>query len=115
MRIQVTSRGLSLSDEIRDYAERRLEFALDRFESVVLSADVQLADENGPRGGIDQTCRVILSTDHLKEIVASHTAENQHAAIAGAIEIAARSLAKALDKKQTAPIYQRRRALRNAD
>jgi hypothetical protein len=47
-----------LSGALRDYAERRLRFALDRFEPRIADVHLRLEDVNGPRGGVDKQCRL---------------------------------------------------------
>ncbi len=48
----------ALSDALRDYAEHRLEFALDRFVPRIADVHLRLEDLNGPRGGVDKQCRL---------------------------------------------------------
>ena len=48
------------SDALRSYAERRLAFALRRFEDRVRRVLVRLGDTNGPRKGIDSRCSITL-------------------------------------------------------
>ncbi len=43
---------------LHEHAERSLRFALTRFSSAVADIRLRLVDENGPRGGADQRCRV---------------------------------------------------------
>ena len=47
------------SRELRDYAERRLAFALRRFQQQIRNVRVRLVDLNGPKRGIDARCSVI--------------------------------------------------------
>ncbi len=47
-----------LPDELRDYGERRLRFALDRYMPRIADVHVRLEDRNGPRGGVDKECRL---------------------------------------------------------
>lgn len=47
-----------LSDGLRDYGERRLRFALDRFVPRIADVHLRLEDLNGPRGGVDKQCRL---------------------------------------------------------
>jgi putative sigma-54 modulation protein len=47
-------------DVLRTYAERRLAFALRRFESRARHVTVRLGDINGPRRGIDSRCSIAL-------------------------------------------------------
>ena len=46
--------------ELSAHVERRLRFALTRFSSRIGRVNVFLADQNGPRGGIDKTCRIVV-------------------------------------------------------
>ena len=50
--------GDPLSDALREYAERRLRFALDRFVPRIADVHLRLEDLNGPRGGVDKECRL---------------------------------------------------------
>ena len=42
-----------MSGQLRDYAERRLAFALRRFRQHIRNVRVRLVDLNGPKRGID--------------------------------------------------------------
>lgn len=53
MNVQLRSHGVATSDDLRRHVERRLRFALGRFEDRVDRIRVRLSDENGPRGGDD--------------------------------------------------------------
>jgi putative sigma-54 modulation protein len=46
------------ADALREYAERRLSFALRRFAHQVQHVTVRLVDVNGPRRGIDSRCSI---------------------------------------------------------
>jgi len=64
MKFDLRAKALDLSSDLRDYVAKRLNFALDRHTEHVRRVDVMLEDVNGPRGGIDKSCRihVTLST-----------------------------------------------------
>ena len=47
-------------DTLRTYAERRLAFALRRFENRARRIMVRLGDINGPRRGVDSRCSITL-------------------------------------------------------
>lgn len=49
-----------VSDALREYIERKLESALDRFDHRLDRIQVRLEDVNGPRGGLDKRCRLQL-------------------------------------------------------
>jgi ribosomal subunit interface protein len=69
MRIGILSHGIPLTQAIRAYAQRRLKTALGRYESVLASVQVRLADVNGPRGGIDKHCVVEVGGPAMAPII----------------------------------------------
>jgi len=52
------------------HVERRLRFALSRFSGRIRRVNVFLADQNGPRGGIDKTCRIVVRLRDGGDVVA---------------------------------------------
>ena len=58
------------SPELAAHIERRLRFALSKFSSRIRRVGVFLADQNGPRGGIDKTCRIIVQMRDGGDVVA---------------------------------------------
>ena len=61
MRTDIRGYHLTIADALRTHIERRLHFALSRFGARILHVTVQLADVNGPRGGIDKQCRIVVA------------------------------------------------------
>lgn len=57
-------------DALRLYAERRLTFALRRFENRTRRLIVRLADLNGPKRGIDARCSMTLQLRDGRHIAA---------------------------------------------
>ena len=58
MKFGIQGRHIELTAALLAHVERRLRFALSRFGQKIRLAAVQLADLNGPRGGLDKQCRV---------------------------------------------------------
>ena len=56
----IRSSGTTDPEMLRSYAERRLTFALRRFENRVRHLTMRLEDINGPRRGVDCRCSVLL-------------------------------------------------------
>ena len=46
------------TNELREYAVRRLSFAVSRFRHRIRDLRVRLVDENGPRRGVDSRCSI---------------------------------------------------------
>jgi putative sigma-54 modulation protein len=63
MELEIRGQHLRVGDELHDHVERQLNFALGQFESWISGAIVHLEDINGPKGGVDKQCRVLV---HLK-------------------------------------------------
>jgi len=60
MNVKFTLRGVVLNRDELDVLTRKAEFSLDRFGDKLTSVEVVLEDINGPRGGEDKVCRLIL-------------------------------------------------------
>lgn len=69
MRLGILARGIAMTEAIREYATRRIRTALGRYQQVLVSAQVRLADVNGPRGGIDKHCVVEVWGPTLAPII----------------------------------------------
>ncbi len=60
MKIQIRGRQFEITEALRAHGERSLEFALGRFRSRIAGVTALLLDVNGPRGGIDKCCRLVV-------------------------------------------------------
>lgn len=60
MQVEIRSRDFEITEGIHAYAERRLGFALDRFAGHLRRLQVYLGDVNGPKGGPDKLCRLVV-------------------------------------------------------
>lgn len=61
MQMNIVSRSADLTQPIRKHIYDRLYAALDQHETNISHVDVMIEDENGPRGGFDQVCKVVVS------------------------------------------------------
>lgn len=84
--------------ELRPVVERRLRFALSRFEPRILSVDLTLRDVNGPRGGLDRYCRLVVRLSWPKSrIVVEAQDLSLESSVSRCAERAARTVARALE------------------
>lgn len=60
MRLDVRSRSFLVTEALREFVERKAQFALGRFAPRFDECQVVFEDVNGPRGGIDKSCRVVV-------------------------------------------------------
>ena len=111
--MQVSIRGdrMKLGAELREYITRRLHFALGRFGPAIQRVNVRTEDLNGPRGGIDKRCHILvrLRASAGNPITVDTDDSDLRAAIDLAAERIGRSVARALERKHQRRASQRRR------
>ncbi|REJ68244.1 MAG: HPF/RaiA family ribosome-associated protein [Planctomycetota bacterium] len=98
MRLTIVDREKSLTAEQREFAERRLMFALARFESRIQRVKVVVNDVNGPRGGVDQHCRITVQLRRMRDVVVSNRDVDLKNCVARAADRAGRAVARAVDR-----------------
>jgi len=91
MRIRIWSSS-ALSDGLHGHVRRRLTSTLGRLRDHVHEIQVRLSDVNGPRGGPDKRCRLVVSGARGGVIVAQGTAPNFYQAVDAAAERAGRAV-----------------------
>ncbi|MEZ6130501.1 MAG: hypothetical protein R3C59_17585 [Planctomycetaceae bacterium] len=100
MKLELHTSRLAVSRTTQAYTERRLGFALGRFADVVEHVVVTLADVNGPRGGIDKSCRIRVKLIGRKAPVIVDVLDLEiRAAIDMAAERVGRAVARQLDRQ----------------
>ncbi len=70
MRIFIHSKSAQGTDSLRQYVQRNMRRAMERFSSIAQSIHVRLRDENGPKGGVDQHCTIEVRCRRLGPIIA---------------------------------------------
>lgn len=100
MHISITDRNKLLNNDLRELCERRLDFALSRFESSIKNIDLVIVDENGPRGGIDKACRICISLHRANDIIINEKASDVATCVSGIAERASRAVARAMERTQ---------------
>jgi ribosome-associated translation inhibitor RaiA len=94
MRIEIQARRFTLTEGLRQHAVRRIEYALRSFRIWVDRVEVQLGDVNGPRGGADKFCRVMVRLPHLPALVIRDLGGDLYAVITSAAERAGRTVGR---------------------
>lgn len=101
MEIQIRRSNLHISENTIGFIERRLDFALRRFQEAIEGVTVRLSDLNGPRGGIDKSCQIRVFLPGSKMLVVEERDADLFAAIASAVERMGRVLAKASERRKS--------------
>ena len=100
MQIDVQALRFELTPALRTHTERRLQFALGRFNAQVSRLWVRLSDVNGPRGGDDKRCHVRITLTDAPEVVIEDTEADLYVAIARAADRAGRTVARRLGRSR---------------
>lgn len=101
MQVHWITRGVELSQEFREHAERRLLFRLGRFAGRIRGLRIRLRDVNGPRGGVDQACDIRVDAGLDRPIIVKERQAGPHLAVALAAERAAETLRRELHATRT--------------
>jgi putative sigma-54 modulation protein len=100
MRIHIYAPNFVLTEALRDYVERRFQFAVSWAHTHVRKVSVRLGDINGPRGGDDKSCRIQIPIKGGKDIVIENVDSDLYAAIDRAFDRAARAIGRHLDRSR---------------
>ena len=98
MQISIQARGFKLTESMYTYCDRRLRFALGSAVGDVHSVMIRLADQNGPRGGVDKRCAVRVTLRDAPLVIILQEDADLYVAIDRAADRAARAVARRLDR-----------------
>jgi ribosome-associated translation inhibitor RaiA len=81
MKVDVRGRHLDVSDTLRAYALRRVQFAIGPFEPRIARVEVSITDVNGPRGGLDKSCVISVLLQPAGSVLARGAAASAYSAV----------------------------------
>jgi len=110
MLLDVHGQGLSLDGAVRKHVERRLMFALGRFGDRIGWVTVHLIDTNGPRGGVDKLCRVVVEVRGCGRTVVENADSDLNAVIDRAADRVGEAVHRNLDRARRHSGLRERRA-----
>ena len=100
MKYSINFRRIDRDPETVDYIEKRLSFVLARSRHLIESIMVTLSDINGPKGGIDRQCLIIIKADGLAQVVITEKQDTIRQAIDRSIARAAQNLERQIKRRQ---------------
>ena len=100
--LSLIDRNDILTHELRDLLDRRLSYALSRYESRIRRKTVVIEDADSPRGGVDRSCQIKVSLDRAGEIVICEQDTEISKSIIRAAERIGRAVARAIERSQHA-------------
>jgi hypothetical protein len=103
MNISIESSRSGEAGEWRGKAEQRVRLVLRRLQGQVQQARVSLRDINGPRGGVDKQCQILLTTAGHGQLVVVSRAEHAQGALNQALQRAMQVLTRSWQRKRRPP------------
>lgn len=101
MKLGIRGRHMVLTAPLLAHVERRLRFALSRFEQTIRQIAVQVTDLNGPRSGFDKQCRVTATLSPSGKVIVGAIDADLHRAIDRAADRLEHSVMRALKRRRT--------------
>jgi putative sigma-54 modulation protein len=106
MNIQVNFRNIKKSNAAIIHISDRISLAFARTQDAIQSVSIIVSDVNGPKGGIDKLCRILIKSSLLPDIVITENQAHISTAIDRCITRARQSLSRKL-KRNKQPLQQR--------
>lgn len=100
MKLIVRTHKVERDGRLIEHIQHRVGFAFSRSKKVIKSLAVTLSDINGPKGGVDKACTVVVKTDSLPLIVIKEKQSQLLVAIDRAITRASHSLMQRLKRRR---------------
>lgn len=101
MKLSISGKNMKINDALKEHIEQRIYFALSRFSPRVARVSVTVEDVNGPRGGIDKRCRILVKLDRMEDVAIETTDAEIYDAVSAAADRVGRSVQRKLDRGRT--------------
>ena len=98
MDIKLFDGSIRTSEAQREYVTTKVGAAAARLKDAACTIDVRLTDLNGPKGGIDKQCSIVVTPPGLDTLRVEERASEFYAAIDAAAATLKKSLARALER-----------------
>ncbi len=94
MRVNILANRIIIPQDVRDFARRRLKYALGRFDHAVERVTARFSDENGPRAGGYKCKLLVVPKGTQTPLVVEAHGDDQFSTAAHAAERAGRALTR---------------------
>jgi ribosome-associated translation inhibitor RaiA len=96
-----------LDDEQLAHVRRKLGMKLGKFASSIERVSVRVSDVNGPRGGVDQRCRVKVVLSGLPSVMVERRDVDAEVAIDRALRATEESVRRVVRRRRMKPLHRR--------
>jgi ribosome-associated translation inhibitor RaiA len=99
MQITINDKQKNLGPHASTKAKDKISSSFSKFGLNIISVEMTVEDINGPRGGVDKECRVIVKLRKMEDVVATVKEETFSKAIARSINRAERAIARKIQRR----------------
>lgn len=99
----IRATGVELGPDDRAYIRRKLGMKLGKFATSIERVSVRVKDVNGPRGGVDKSCRIKVVLSGLPSVLFASQNASLHAAADAALAGVERVVRRTLQRRRTKP------------
>lgn len=92
--------GVTLSQDDRAYIRQRLGDRLGKYAESIERVTVRVEDVNGPRGGVDQACRIKVVLSGHPSVMYEHRADSLKPAVTRALNGVERAVRRVLERQR---------------
>lgn len=85
--------------EVADRTIDRVRAALERYGQFIREASIRLTDENGPRGGVDQSCVVRVALRGAPDVTVRERGDQPLAAVSAAMKRVRRAVSERINAR----------------
>ena len=100
--------GATVDPVGRAYIRRKLRTKLAKFGASVERVSIRMEDLNGPRGGVDQVCRIKVVLSGLPSVILEQRGASLEAAVDGALDGVERAVRRRVQRRRMAPLKRRK-------
>lgn len=102
MEVRILTDKFCLTSSLREHLDRRMQFSFSGVHNNILLVVVRLRDLNGPRGGSDMMCQILVTIPGCPEVVIKEVHENMYTAIDFAVQRASYRAERLLSQRRQA-------------
>lgn len=99
MKIVMNDKLRLLSQIAIGQVESKADALLSRYSDVIKSISITVKDLNGPRGGVDKECQVVVKLRKMQDVVTTARDVSLSKAVAASINRASRSVGRTVERR----------------
>jgi hypothetical protein len=100
--------GIDVNQDTRNHLRRKVDRRFGKFADSIERVSIRFRDVNGPRGGVDQACRIKVVLKKLPSIVFENQDTSLDGAFRGALSGAERKVRRNLQRRRSKPMKKSR-------